>query len=76
MNRIVTVVVLGQEIQTLIVGAKSDNEARQIAIDSVSASFSVRAVTPVQPKRRTSLWNTYKDGFKNFVSRFDAQISE
>ena len=64
MNRIVTVVVLGQEIQTLIVGAKSDNEARQIAIDSVSASFSVRAITPVQPRKRTSLWDLLADGFK------------
>lgn len=76
MNRLVTVVVLGQEIQTLIIGAKSDNEAKQIAIDTVSASFSVRAITPVQPRKRNSLWDTYKDGFKNFVSRFDAQISE
>jgi len=65
MDRLVTFVVMGHEIQVTVRNANSDDEARAEIIAQISKSFHVKSITTVKP-RRVSLWDTYKGGFKCF----------
>lgn len=69
MDRIVTFVVLGQEHQATISNCDSDRLAKDAVLEQIVKSFHVRAITPIKPKKRTSLWATYADGFKMFFQR-------
>lgn len=69
MYRIVTFVVLGQEHQAMISNCDSDRLAKDAVLEQIVKSFHVRAIMPVKPKKRTSLWATYADGFKTFFKQ-------
>lgn len=71
-----TIVVLGHEITVSVFDAKSDEHAKSIVIDEAAKSFHVRAVTGIRPKKRTSLFATYADGFRTFISRLDNPVTE
>jgi len=69
MTRLVTFVVLGKEFQTKV-EAKDDAEARDIVTTQIAKQFHetfyVKAITTVKPRKRVSLWDTYKGGFLSF----------
>lgn len=69
MDRIVTYVVNGTEHRALIKNCDSDRLAKDAVLEAVVKSFHIRAITPVKPKKRTSLWATYADGFKTFFKQ-------
>jgi len=66
MDRLVTFVVMGREIQATVRNASSDDEARAEIIAQISKSFHVKSITTVKPRKRVSLWDTYKGGFLSF----------
>lgn len=70
-DRLVTFVVMGVEMQAVIGNAETDQEAREKILAAIAKSFHVRAITPVKPKKRVSLWDTYKDGFRLFLSNLN-----
>jgi len=66
MDRLVTFVVMGREIQATVRNAASDDEARAEIIAQISKTFHVKSITTVKPRKRVSLWDTYKGGFLSF----------
>ena len=69
MDRIVTFVVFDNEYQVTVKDCDSDRLAKDAVLEQIVKSFHVRAITPIKPKKRTSLWATYADGFKMFFQR-------
>jgi hypothetical protein len=69
MDRIVTFVVFDNEYQVTVKDCDSDRLAKDAVFEQLIKSFHIRAITPVKPKKRTSLWATYADGFKMFFQR-------
>ena len=67
---------MGVEMQAVIGQAATDQEAREKILAAIAQSFQIRAITSVRPKKRTSIWDTYADGFRTFLSRFDNPIAE
>jgi hypothetical protein len=64
MDKVVSFVVMGVEMQAVVGQAQTDQEARDKILAAIAQSFHIRAITPV-PQKRPSLWSTYEDGFKS-----------
>lgn len=72
--------VLDTDFRIEVDDVSSEAEARDKVTTAMAKrfveTFRITAITPVRPKKRTSLFSTYADGFRTFLSRFDSAIAE
>jgi len=67
MDKVVSFVVMGVEMQAVVGQAQTDQEARDKILAAIAQSFHIRAITPV-PQKRPSLWSKSKDWISDFFS--------
>ena len=69
MDRIVTYRLQGEVRQSTVKNAATDDEAKAAVTNDIAQSLHFISITPVKPKRRKSLFDTYADGFLNRLQK-------
>lgn len=80
MRMLVSFRALGTNYTVEVVDVANEAEARDAATTQIARrfheTFIIDGITPIRTQARKSLWRTYADGFRLFLSRFDTPICE